>query len=765
MRGWNWLPGILAALLVVCLPASRATVAAQSAAGATMTGTVTDSTGAPVREARVEFRSSAGMVWTTTGDDGAFRLQANAEAGTLQVSYPGLGTATVEVRPRMDVAHLQIVMAPASTLQRIEVKAGTEDRIPDQPGSEYQLTATAIANSGSLVIDDALRQAPGFSTFRRSSSLFANPSSQGVSLRGIGASATSRTAVVLDGVPLNDPFGGWVYWARVPRDAIASMEVSNGGASDLYGGGALGGVVNIRRKQAPPAYAGMDLSYGSMNTPDVSFSGGAPLGKWTISGDVQALKTDGYILVPPDQRGSQDTKANTQDLAGSVDVAHTLGEQGSVFVRGGGFGENRNNGTELQVNSTTLESLETGLDWGTSRAGMFSARVYGSSEKFHQTFSSVSPDQNTEALTGVQQNPSQQIGFVGTWRKLLKEKHQFTAGLEARGVRGHSAETNYAAGIATAYVDAGGRQHSIGFFAQDAWLLAPNWVLTMGARVDVWNNNTGYQERTPLNGGPATAATFPERTESAFSPRVTLLRNFSNGLALSASVYQAFRAPYLNELYRNFRQGNTFTLANPALTAEHLTGGEAGFSWATWEKRLTMRGDFFWSDIADPVANVTIDNTGPVIVRQKENLGLSQAQGFELGGEYHWNEHVQFSAAYLFVNSIVKSYAANPSIVGNVLPQVPQNQFSVQASYVSRKWMAGVQARFLGNQFDDDRNTLPLGRAFSLDAQISRELGWNTSVYFAVQNLTNDRFWIARTPVVNEGPPTFVRGGFRFSWR
>src|SRR5215469_5635996 len=110
------------------------------------------------------------------------------------------------------------------TWSALEVNATTEDLIPSAPTSQYQISAEAIDYSGSLVVDDVLRQVPGFSTYRRSSSLFANPTSQGVSLRGVGASATSRSTVLLDGVPLNDPFGGWVYWARVPRAAIESMD-------------------------------------------------------------------------------------------------------------------------------------------------------------------------------------------------------------------------------------------------------------------------------------------------------------------------------------------------------------------------------------------------------------------------------------------------------------------------------------------------------------------------------------------------------------
>lgn len=252
---------------------------------------------------------------------------------------------------------------------------------------------------------------------------------------------------------------------------------------------------------------------------------------------------------------------------------------------------------------------------------------------------------------------------MGTWSRLFAEKHKVSGGFEGLDTRGHSAETNYHLGAESALVDAGGRQHSFGFFAQDAYFIAPQWLLTFGGRVDTWNNNNGYQNLTPLHSGTPSANTFVERTETAFSPRVSLLRSFSNGLALNASMYRGYRAPNLNELYRNFRVGNVVTLANPALTGEHLTGGEAGVSWQGWEKRLTLKGAFFWSRIADPVANVTLTSTPTLITRQKENLGETQARGFELAGEWRVTPRIQITGAYLFVNSTVLSYTANPGLV------------------------------------------------------------------------------------------------------
>src|SRR5271157_3586904 len=526
-------------------------------------GTVVDATEAPIQGAQVEFRSPGGVTLTGSDQQGHFRVEGVEAGGTLVVSFPGFATVTRELRARASLENLHIVMVPASGLQRIEVQGSAGDRIPAVPTSQYVISSEAMDQSGSLVTDDMLRQVPGFSTFRRSSSLFANPTSQGVSLRGVGASATSRSTVLLDGIPLNDSFGGWVYFARVPRAELEAMEVTNGGASDVFGNGALGGVVNLRARSAEEAYASGEVSYGSMSTPDVSFAVGVPVDNWSLAAAGQALRTGGYILVPPDQRGSVDTDAGTADLAGTLEVSRNLGEQGRFFVRGSGFGESRRNGTPLQLNDTTIPEVDLGLDWTTAHAGSFSARLYGSTEIYHQSFSAVAANRDSETLTNLQRNPSQQIGFVGTWTRLFEEKHKVAGGIEASDVRGQSEDTNYHSGAPFTLVDAGGRQHAWGFFAQDAFFFAPKWLLTFGGRVDTWNNNTGFQNNQPLTTGTPTTETFANRSETAFSPRVSLLRSFSHGLALSASVYRAFRAPTLNELYRNFRVGNVLTYANP----------------------------------------------------------------------------------------------------------------------------------------------------------------------------------------------------------
>ena len=179
-----------------------------------------------------------------------------------------------------------------------------------------------------------LRQVPGFSLFRRSSSRVANPTTQGVSLRGVGASGPSRATVLEDGVPLVDPFGGWVYWDRIPRAELSSVEVFRGGSSSLYGSDALGGVVQFLTRTPIAPSASVDFSYGNENTPDVSVWAGTAFSRWDVETAADMSRTDGYILLPQSQRGTIDTAANSEHATIDAAVGYRISENGRLFLRG-----------------------------------------------------------------------------------------------------------------------------------------------------------------------------------------------------------------------------------------------------------------------------------------------------------------------------------------------------------------------------------------------------------------------------------------------
>src|SRR6185503_12167980 len=236
-----------------------------------ITGVVSDSSGAAIANASVEFEANGKQVRTETDDAGNFTVLSTQPYGTLSISSPGFNTIKIDVAKTNGPLHIKL--EPAGLIERILVTAD-EERIPATPTSQFVISRRELDLAGALTIDDVLRQAPGFSLFRRSGSLSANPTSQGVSLRGVGANGASRAVVLVDGVPLNSPFGGWVYWNRLARVSIENVQVYNGGTSDLYGSGALGGVINIRSNTAPATFFEVEASAGNKATAATSFSGG-----------------------------------------------------------------------------------------------------------------------------------------------------------------------------------------------------------------------------------------------------------------------------------------------------------------------------------------------------------------------------------------------------------------------------------------------------------------------------------------------------------
>lgn len=624
----------------------------------------------------------------------------------------------------------------------------TEQRLGETAASVVVLSSAELAATAAPTVDDALRQVPGFSLFRRAGSRFANPTAQGATLRGLGGSGTSRALVLADGVPLNDPFGGWIYWARIPRAALERVEVLRGAGSDLYGSGALAGVIQLLRRDVGRPGLVAEVSAGELGTLDGSAFGAWTRGSWGASLAAEGFDTDGYVLVDPAERGPVDVPASSRHSTAELTVERRLLHQGQdkgrLFVRGSWLDEERGNGTPLQTNDTVLRETSAGGDWSLG-AGALSMRLSGGDQDFHQTFTAVSADRESERLTRTQSVPSEFAGLSLQASRPLSDRHALVGGLEARQVRGTSDEIVITAG-GSQPVSAGGRQRTSGLFLEDMIRATPRLSLTLGGRLDLWTNDE--------QGGD-------ERDESAFSPRVSLLFQATDRWVWTASAYRAFRAPTLNELYRAFRVGDALTLANPDLDAERLTGGETGALWTGRNGRLTARGTLFWMEVEQTIANVTLSSQPGLITRQRRNLGRTRSRGLETEATVRAGRWA-FSGGYLFTNAEVESAPAEPALEGLRLPQVPRHQLSFQLRFDDpRLASVGLQARWADEQFDDDLNQLRLGSFATVDALVSRPLGRGLSVFAAAENLLDERFDIGRTPVRTLGPPRIARIGVR----
>ena len=732
-------------------------------------GVVQDRTGAAVPGAEVRFHSANFTASARTGRDGGFEITGIPDAdGTLTISAPGF-QPTTQTWAGTGEFSLKIALHPANVEEQIVVSATrTEMKLSDVPGSAVLLDQTDVQANPALTLDDMLRQVPGFTLFRRSSSRVANPTSQGVSLRGLGASGPSRALVLEDGVPIVDPFGGWVYWDRIPRAELADVEVFRGGASNLYGNDALGGVIQFVTRTPSQTAASVDLSYGNENTPDLSAWAGTAVSRWDFSAGVDMARTDGYILVPSFQRGAVDTEANSKHAAVDGSLGYKIGTNGRAFLRGTFFDEGRQNGTPLTTNSTGAGFGVAGVNSGVGAHDWISARVFGLVQGYDQTFSSVAPNRSTEKLTDIQHVPSQQLGTAAQWNHTMW--HQtLIAGVDAQEVMGASDERLFSSTTGNHFANniAGGRQGSTGIFGQDVFQ-AGDWTIIGGLRWDRWTNTNGSNVRISLPSGAVTGTPYADRDANAFSPKLSVLGKINSTVSVSISGYRSFRAPTLNELYRSFRQGNTLTNANAFLGPERASGAEAGARETAASGRMELRETVFWADVVDPVSNVTISVTPTLTTRQRQNLGRSRSIGTEFDGSYRLRGYVQVSGGYQYAHAVVVD--STPSVIGLNIPEVPRHQASVELRYWKpSKLMASVQGRYSSAQFDDDRNTLRLGGFYVMELYAGRELGHGVTGYFAAENLLNRRYVVTLTgsnpnPLQNWGPPILARIGVKFNF-
>ncbi len=645
---------------------------------------------------------------------------------------------------------------PASATDTITVTAArTERRLGDTAASVVVLDQHAIAASASPAIDDILRQVPGFSLFRRTSSPYANPTTQGVSLRGLASSGASRSVVIEDGVRLNDPFGSWVYWGRVPLAAVERIEVLRGAASDLYGSGAMSGVIQVVTRGAAASQVLADASYGSERTGDASAFAAARHGDWRATAAAESFGTGGYVAIAPDLRGPIDTPVTSTYESAQGSVERVAEDAGRLFVRGGYYGESRDNGTPQQVNDTEIRQWAAGGDWQ-PWDGTLAMRLDGASQGFFQTFTAVAPGRESETLTRAESVPSRSLGFSTQGTAAISQNQGLVAGADLAQVSASTDETAFLAAGGSSQSAVEARQRTGGLFLEDLVSVASRLELDVGLRGDLWRNSA--------EPSGAAAAALPDREQTAWSPRLGAVVRASDGLRLTASAYRAFRAPTLNELYRGFRVGNVVTEANPNLNSELLTGAETGALWSNPAGRLTARAVAFWMEIDRPIANVTLAQTPSLITRERENLGRTRSRGIEAEITARLAPGLTLAAGGALDDATVTSFAAEPALVGKRVPEVPRQSLSLGLTWERERVAAfGVQARYVGQQFDDDLNQLPLRSWTGLDATATRPLPHGLAVFVAGENLLGNRAEVARTPLLTLGAPRLLRAGVRWA--
>jgi outer membrane receptor protein involved in Fe transport len=743
----GWWPACLLGLMFTLWQIGGVCVAQ---ANQRLAGYVVDSQNSPVRGATI--RAGNGDVLATTDASGEFLLAAGITR--IQVTAPGFVTVSVTIGSAMPQP---IVLKPLANPEFVSVTAYLSPLASlDSPASTRTLTTKELNESASPVLDDKVRQIPGAELFRRSSSLVANPTSQGISLRGLGSTAASRTMVLSDDIPILDPYGAWIHWEEMPELSIKSVDVVRGGVSDLYGSSAIGGVIDFVPVRATGNAFNFLSSYGSENTSDNALLGTLKGGKWSGLAAGGLLRTDGYILTAPSERGSVDVPSNVHAQNGAVEIDREFLSTGRIFLRGNGFNEARSNGTPLQTNATRLWRYSTGLDWTAASGGSLVARLFGDDEHYRQSFSSIPANRDSETLTRFGLTPAQELGAAVHWSQPLGGTLLVVGGVDTHDVRATDYEISYKNNQPSGILDTSARQRQTGVYAEALWTPA-KWTLSAGGRVDHFSNFDATQWTSP----PLGEAGLPSFSQTVFDPRLGVVRRLTSNFSLTASAFRAYRAPTQNELYRTGQVGQELTKANPNLRSERATGWETGVVLVA-RYNVTLRTSYFWTQVNDPITALTLSTTPTQIVEMRENLGQIESRGISLDAETVPIRWLSLIRGYQYADATVTKFAPDPALIGSRIPQVARNMGTLQARFSDRRLGAlSLQGRMSGNQYDNDLNTYLLHSYFRLDAYASHDFGHRLVVFAAGENLFDRSIEVGRTPTLTLGTPRVGRFGIR----
>ena len=777
----------------------------QAANGRQVDITVSDAQGLAIEGARITVTEQQGTIRKTaiSNTDGArvdglgpavydIRIDANGFATkTLSTDLRTLTSTAVKVE--LDLARL--------TEERVNVVTRTEQQIGDVPASATVVRGEELKQSPAVVADDILRQVPTFSLFRRTSSLAAHPTTQGVSLRGVGPSGVSRTLVLIDDVPFNDPFGGWVYWSRVPLASVERVEMVEGTNSSVYGNYAIGGVINIVTTPPEGRTFKVRTSVGGRQTHRVDFFGANAWEKFSIASEGSFFGTNGYFTVPELEggvplRGTIDSKATLDYQNANLKLDYSPTDRISGFLRGGYFTEDRINAkgptttgwiVPSELNNTIWKFVSGGVHIRMPDESNLQARAWGNFETFHSNNHGLTapPSRNGSRLTLMQRVPTNDTGGMVQWSRAFGSKNFVTVGTDWRWVDGDSLE-QVMNGTSTAVATnrtSGGTQLSAGVFVQDLISVTNQFQLTLSARMDHWKNYDAHNIQISATTGLPLATSRPscnddntvpclaDKKNTVGNPRVGAVYHLTDSLSVWSSISWGFRAPTLNELYRQFAVGSVTTLANDQLGPERMTSGEGGVTYSP-TRNLTWRSSWFVNKFTNPVSNVTIAFTGPpsnptTTTRQRQNLGKTRIWGLQGEAEYRIQNYWRVSLAYLYDVAKVQESRTDPtgaSLVGKFLAEVPMHRGSMEVAYVNPRFITASASWFItGGQYDDDLNTLWLPYYSTIDFNVSRKVYRGLEAFFGVQNLLNREFYVQRNPTT-VGAPRLVTGGLEYTW-
>jgi len=635
---------------------------------------------------------------------------------------------------------------------------GLDQTKGDPAYGSVEIDRDRLTSEASGRIENILADVAGFQQFRRSDSRSANPSAQGATLRALGGNASSRTLILLDGVPQADPFFGYIPFSAIAPERLSSIRVTRGSGNGAFGAGAVAGTIELNSAgRADLPDAALSAFYGSGNASEVSAGIAEDLGAGFVSVSGRWDRGDGFYTAPRATRQPSDVRAAYDSWSTGLRAVAPLADGVEMQFRGLLFQDNRT--LRFAGADSSSEGQDASIRIVSQGRWQVDALAYVQARNFTNVVISATSLRKT---LDQRNTPSTGLGGKIEVRPPVGGDHQLRIGVDARLSEGELFEDVYSGvtGLVTARRNAGGNTATFGLFAENDWALG-DLTLTGGMRADRWAIDNGFFAERATNGSVVRNDMFVNRSSWQSSVRFGGVYAPTGRLALRAAAYTGFRLPTLNELYRPFTVFPVATRANEALKVERLRGIEAGFD-VIQANGVSLGATIFYNRLDDAIANVTIGNN----LRRRDNVDAIIAKGVELTGEAQFGA-VNLSGSYAFSDSKVRASGFASALDGLSPAQSPRHAANATVRWVpSAGAVLSATARYVGAQFEDDLEANILPSALTFDGFVQILLTRQIALTGRVENILNEEVVTRKVGTsIDLGTPRIFWIGLKFSAR
>ena len=633
---------------------------------------------------------------------------------------------------------------------------GLEETSGNPAYGSIEIDRDRLTSDASGRIENILSDVAGFQQFRRSDSRSSNPSAQGATLRALGGNASSRTLVLLDGVPQADPFFGYIPFSAITPERLSSVRVTRGGGNGAFGAGAVAGTIELTSadRSELPGF-GASALYGSNNATELSGGVTANLGAGFVSASGRWDRGDGFYTTPAASRLSSDVRAAYESWSAGLRAVAPLSPDLELQMRTLVFRDDRT------LRFAGADSSSDGQDASIRLVSRGSWQVDALAYLQTRNFTSIVISATSLRKTLDQRNtPSTGIGGKIELRPPVGAKHELRIGTDIRLSDGELFEDAYSAvtGLVTARRNAGGKTSTFGLFIEDDWTIG-RLVLTGGVRADKWTITNGFFVESAATGSATRDQIFTNRNNWQSSARIGVLFNANDMLSFRAAAYTGFRLPTLNELYRPFTVFPVVTRANEALKPEQLKGVEAGFD-INPGAGIRFSATAFYNKLDDAVANVTIGTN----LRQRGNVDAINAKGIELTAKATLGDFT-LSGSYAYSHSTVRASGMALTLNGLTPAQSPRD-----AANATIRWqpssgaVLSITGRYVGAQYEDDLQTNILPEVLTVEGFSQLPLTKGLTLVGRVENIFDEAVVTRQVGTsIDLGAPRTFWIGLRFT--